>query len=86
MIGSILYNSEITFTIKSLLFLWICPGLFVETTNSCQISYHLFYIIHGLDSVDFILLSFFVINSFMMHSYIPPKFLDLYGALVQENG
>lgn len=27
-----------------------------------------------------------MLNSFMMHSYFPPKCLDLYGGLVQENG
>lgn len=62
------------------------PILLMWTTNSCLIACHLFYIIHGLGCTDSILQFLFMTNSFMMHLYISPKLLDLYGALVQENG
>lgn len=82
-----LCNSKAIIAITSPLSLWICPDAFLWTTNFYKVSCHLFYIIHGLGSfLIFILQYLFMINSFMMHSCITPKFLDLYGALVQENG
>lgn len=85
MIGTIFYNSKVI-TITSLLPLWICPDPFLWTTDCCKISCHLFYIIHGLGSLLIVTLQYLFISSFMMHSYLPPEFLDLYGALAQENG